>query len=115
MCLDAERTMKTLAQRWLVLYLAAAAAVGILVAIGAPGMSINPSWAGAVVWLLLLGGLVGGLGIARGLLIAWNLALIVGLLLWWAPFEEWGIVVFEVLMVVQVVALWGQGRAMKAA
>lgn len=110
-----KRTMKTLAQRWLVLYLAAAAGVGILVAIGAPGMAFNPSWAGAFLWFLLFAGLVRGLWVSRGLLIAWNLALIVVLMVWWSPFDEWGIVVFEFLMVVQVVALWGQGRAMKAA
>jgi hypothetical protein len=104
-----------LARRWIVLYMAAAGAVGILVAIDAPGMAFNPSWAGAFLWLLLFGGLVRGLWIARRLLIAWNVALIVVLMAWWAPFDEWGIVAFEVLMGVQVIALCAQERALKAA
>jgi hypothetical protein len=95
------------------IYVAAALAVAALVAIGAPGVKLNPSWVGTVLWLLLFGGLVRGVWLARRLLIAWSLTAIVALVWWGAPFGEWGIAAFAVLMMVQIIALCAQEYAMQ--
>jgi hypothetical protein len=96
--------MKRLEQWPMMLYLATVAVVGLLVLLGAPGMSANPSWFGAVLWLLLFIELLRGVSVARIFLITWNLLLLAVLLIW-EPFDDWGIAAFAVLIAIQVLAL----------